>query len=143
MGKRGTDVAREAAHLVLLEDDFASIVQAIRLGRRIFDNLRKAMSYIFTIHIPIAGMSLIPILFNWPMVLFPAHIALLEMIIDPACSIAFESESPEENVMTRPPRPFNEPLFSKQTVIQALLQGNAVLFVILAAYGYAVWNNYG
>jgi Ca2+-transporting ATPase len=143
MGKRGTDVAREAAHLVLLEDDFASIVQAIRLGRRIFDNLRKAMAYIFTVHIPIAGMSLIPILFNWPMVLFPAHIALLEMIIDPACSIAFEAEPPEEDVMTRPPRPFNEPLFGKQTVIQALLQGNSVLLVILAAYGYAIWSNYG
>lgn len=143
MGKRGTDVAREAAHLVLLDDDFSSIVQAIRLGRRIFDNLRKAMAYIFSIHIPIAGMSVLPVIFNWPLVLFPAHIAFLEMVIDPACSVAFEAEPSEGNVMIRPPRPINEPLFSKKTFINAALQGNTVLLVILAVYGYALWQNYG
>src|SRR5579864_1596793 len=84
MGERGTDVAREAADLVLLDDDFLSIVQAVRLGRRIFDNLKKAMAYIFAIHVPIAGLSLLPVLFNWPLLLEPIHIAFLELIIDPA-----------------------------------------------------------
>ena len=92
MGGRGTDVAREAASLVLLDDDFTSIVQAVRMGRRIFDNLKKAMAYIFAIHVPIAGMSLIPVLFGWPLVLLPVHIVFLELIIDPACSVVFEAE---------------------------------------------------
>lgn len=143
MGKRGTDVARESADLVLLEDDFTSIVHAIRLGRRIFDNLRKAMAYIFSIHIPIAGMALLPVIFNWPLVLFPAHIAFLEMIIDPACSLAFEAEPSENNVMTRPPRPINEAIFSRKTFINTLLQGLTVLMVVLLAYGLCLWLNYG
>jgi len=142
MGKRGTDVAREAAHLVLLNDDFSSIVQSIRLGRRIFDNLRKAMAYIFSIHIPIAGMVLLPVLMDWPLILFPAHIALLEMVIDPACSVAFEAEASEQNVMNRPPRPIQEPLFSKWTFINAILQGNIMLLIILAVYGYALSHHY-
>ena len=140
MGKRGTDVARESAQLVLLEDDFTSIVQAVRLGRQIFENLRKAMAYIFSVHIPIAGMAIIPVIFNWPLVLFPAHIAFLEMIIDPACSIAFEAEPSERNVMMRPPRSVNDPLFSKQTFISSILQGNAVLLIVIATYGFALWH---
>jgi Ca2+-transporting ATPase len=87
MGKRGTDVAREAAALVLLDDDFASIVHAVRLGRGIFDNLRKAMAYILAVHIPIVGLSFIPLLLGWPLLLLPAHVAFLELI-DPACSLA-------------------------------------------------------
>lgn len=143
MGKRGTDVAREAAHLVLLEDDFSSIVASIRLGRRIFGNLRKALAYIFAIHIPIAGMAVLPVIFNWPLVLLPAHIAFLEMIIDPACSVAFESEPSEYDVMRRPPRPLNERIFNKQTFISATLQGNVLLLVILAVYGFTLWQDYG
>ncbi len=104
MGGRGTDVARESSSLVLLDDNFSSIVAAVRLGRRIFDNLKKAMAYIFSIHVPIAGMSLIPVLLNMPLVLLPVHIVFLELIIDPACSIVFESEKEERNVMHRPPR---------------------------------------
>ena len=111
MGGRGTDVAREAAALVLLDDDFSSIVQAVRLGRRIFDNIKKAMAYIFAIHVPIAGMSLLPVLFDWPLVLLPVHIVFLELIIDPACSIVFEAEPEEADVMQRPPRDPAEPLF--------------------------------
>src|SRR5512146_2115341 len=101
MGGRGTDVAREAAGLVLLDDSFTSIVEAIRLGRRIFDNLRKAMSFVFAVHVPIAGLALIPVLLKWPLVLMPVHVVFLELIIDPACSIAFEAEPEEANVMNR------------------------------------------
>ncbi len=103
MGGRGTDVARESSSLVLLDDNFTSIVSAVRLGRRIFDNLKKAMAYIFSIHVPIAGMSLIPVLLNMPLVLLPVQIVFLELIIDPACSIVFESEKEEPNVMNRLP----------------------------------------
>jgi Ca2+-transporting ATPase len=138
MGGRGTDVAREAGALVLLDDDFSSIVKAVRLGRRIFDNLRKAMAYILAVHIPIAGLSLIPVLFGWPLVLLPVHVVFLELIIDPACSIAFEAEPEEPNVMNRPPRNRNEPLFSRRTIVLSLLQGTAVLLVTLAIYGIAL-----
>jgi len=138
MGGRGTDVAREAAALVLLDDDFSSIVKAIRLGRRIFDNLRKAMAYILAVHVPIAGLSLIPVLFGWPLVLLPVHVVFLELIIDPACSIAFEAEPEEPNVMSRPPRNRKEPLFSRRTIILSLMQGIAVLLVTLAIYGFTL-----
>jgi Ca2+-transporting ATPase len=138
MGGRGTDVAREAAALVLLDDDFSSIVKAIRLGRRIFDNLRKAMAYILAVHVPIAGLSLIPVFFGWPLVLLPVHVVFLELIIDPACSVAFEAEPEEPNVMNRPPRDRKEPLFSRRTIILSLLQGVAVLLVTLAIYGFTL-----
>lgn len=134
MGGRGTDVAREAAALVLLDDDFSSIVQAVRHGRRIFDNLTKAVAYIFAIHVPIAGISLIPVLFQWPLVLFPVHIAFLELIIDPACSLVFEAESEEADVMERPPRDPGKPLFAWQTVGLSLLQGLSVLTIILIVF---------
>lgn len=136
MGGRGTDVAREAGALVLLDDDFSTIVKAIRLGRRIFDNLRKAMAYILAVHVPIAGLSLIPVLFGWPLVLLPVHVVFLELIIDPACSVAFEAEPEEPNVMSRPPRNRKEPLFSRRTIILSLMQGIAVLLVTLAIYGF-------
>jgi Ca2+-transporting ATPase len=138
MGGRGTDVAREAGALVLLDDDFSSIVKAIRLGRRIFDNLRKAMAYILAVHVPIAGLSLIPVFFGWPLVLLPVHVVFLELIIDPACSIAFEAEPEEPNVMNRPPRNRKEPLFSRRTIMLSLLQGMAVLLVTLGIYGFTL-----
>ncbi len=138
MGGRGTDVAREAAALVLLDDDFSSIVKAVRLGRRIFDNLRKAMAYILAVHVPIAGLSLIPVLFGWPAILLPVHVVFLELIIDPACSIAFEAEPEEPSVMDRPPRDRKEPLFSRRTIALSMLQGFAVLIVTLAMYGIAL-----
>ncbi len=134
MGQRGTDVAREASALVLLDDDFSSIEQAVKLGRRIFDNLRKAMAYIFAIHVPIAGMSLLPVLFQWPLALFPVHIAFLELIIDPACSIAFEAESEEPDVMKRLPRKPTESLFGTKTVILSVLQGVIVLLIVLVVF---------
>ena len=143
MGGRGTDVARESAGLVLLDDDFSSIVQAIRLGRRIFDNLKKAMAYIFAIHVPIAGMSLIPVLLKWPLVLLPVHIVFLELIIDPACSIVFEAEKEEKNVMTKPPRNPEKPLFGRRTIALSLLQGFVVLFIVLIIYMLALYQGKG
>ncbi len=138
MGGRGTDVAREAAALVLLDDDFASIVHAVRLGRGIFDNLRKAMAYIFAVHIPIVGLSLIPLLLGWPAMFAPVHIVFLEMIINPACSIAFEAEPAEENIMQRPPRDPHEPLFGRHILLISLLQGLVVLLATLAVLGYSL-----
>ena len=105
MGGRGTDVARESASLVLLDDDFSSIVAAVRLGRRIFDNIKKAIAFILAVHVPIAGLSMLPVFFaDWPLLLLPVHIVFLELIIDPSCSLIFEAEEAEANVMQRPPR---------------------------------------
>jgi Ca2+-transporting ATPase len=137
MGGRGTDVAREAAALVLLDDNFASIVRAVRLGRRIFENLQKSMSYILAVHVPIAGMALLPVLFGLPAVLYPMHIAFLELIIDPACSLVFENEPAEADVMQRPPRDAKALLFGGRTLWLALLQGVGVLAVVMGAYLWA------
>jgi Ca2+-transporting ATPase len=134
MGGRGTDVAREAASLVLLDDNFTSIVAAIKMGRRIYDNLKKAVAYIFSVHVPIAGISLFPVLFGFPLILMPVHIVFLELIIDPSCSIVFESEPEESDIMNRPPRKAKEGLFSRQTIGLSLLQGSVVLAVILIVY---------
>jgi Ca2+-transporting ATPase len=137
MGGRGTDVAREASSIVLLDDNFSSIVSAIRLGRRIYDNLRKAMTFILAVHVPIAGMALLPLVFGLPMMLGPVHIAFLEMIIDPVCSLVFEAEEPERDVMRRPPRDPDEPLFTAWLAgwgaLQGLLAFGVVAFIYLAA----------
>lgn len=143
MGGRGTDVAREASALVLLDDDFSSIVQAVKMGRRIFDNIKKAVAYIFAIHVPIAGMSLIPVIFQWPLVLLPVHVVFLELIIDPACSLVFEAEPEEADVMNRPPRNSQEPLFSRRTLIISLLQGASVLLIVLAVFAIALYRGQG
>jgi Ca2+-transporting ATPase len=134
MGGRGTDVAREAAALVVTDDDFTSIVSAVRLGRRIFENLRKAMAYVVAVHVPIAGLSLVPALLGWPLVLFPVHIVFMELVIDPACSIAFEAEPGEAEAMRRPPRKPGASLFGRRFVAVALLQGLAVLFASVLAF---------
>ena len=135
MGGRGTDVAREASALVLLDDDFSSIVQAVRLGRRIFDNIKKAISYIFAIHVPIAGLSFVPVLMSdWSLILLPVHIVFLELIIDPSCSVIFEAEAAEADVMRRPPRNPKERLYSWKSISVSLLQGASVLAITLAVY---------
>ena len=135
MGSRGTDVAREAASLVLLDDDFSSIVAAVRLGRRIYDNIRKAISFTFAVHVPIAGLSMLPVFFSdWPLLLLPVHIVFLELIIDPSCSLIFEAEQAEANVMQRPPRSADERLFSFATVGWAVLEGLSVLAACLGVY---------
>jgi Ca2+-transporting ATPase len=137
MGARGTDVAREAAALVLTDDNFASIVRGIRVGRRIFGNLRKAMAYIFAIHIPIAAMALLPMLMGWPPLLLPLHLAMLALVIDPACAIAFEQEPAETDVMQRPPRDTRAPLFGAGEMLEAFGQGLCVLLGIAAVYAWA------
>ena len=134
MGGRGTDVAREASSLVLLDDDFSSIVRAVRMGRRIFDHLQKAMTFIVAVHVPIAGMSLIPVMFGWPLVLLPVHILFLQLVIDPACTLVFEAEPEEDDVMRRPPRNPREPLFGMRTLGIGLLEGSSVLLIVLAVY---------
>jgi len=141
MGGRGTDVAREAASLILLDDDFTSIVTTVRLGRRIYDNLRKAMAYILAVHVPIAGLALIPLLFDLPLVFWPLHIAFLEMVIDPVCSIVFEAEGEEADTMHRPPRPPSAPLFTAGFVIWSLLQGILVLALVAGLYVMALRHN--
>ena len=141
MGGRGTDVAREAASLILLDDDFTSIVATVRLGRRIYDNLRKAMAYILAVHVPIAGLALIPLLFDLPLVFWPLHIAFLEMVIDPVCSIVFEAEGEEADTMRRPPRHPSAPLFTEGFVIWSLLQGILVLALVAGLYIMALHQN--
>jgi Ca2+-transporting ATPase len=143
MGGRGTDVARESAALVLLDDDFSSIVAAARVGRRIFDNIHKAMAYVLSIHVPIAGASLIPVLLKWPLVLLPVHIVFLELIIDPACSVVFEAEPGEPDLMSRPPRDPKEPLLDARTVALALLDGALALLVVLGVLAYSIGRGDG
>jgi len=138
MGARGTDVAREAASLVLLDDNFASIVQAVRLGRRIYSNLHKSMSYILAVHVPVAGMALVPALLGWPVLLYPLHIAFLELVIDPACSLVFEGEPAEADVMGQPPRDPEAPLWGGRAMLLALLQGLGFWLVVLAGYAWAM-----
>jgi Ca2+-transporting ATPase len=138
MGGRGSDVAREAASIVLLDDNFAALVAAVAQGRRIFDNLRKAMAFIVAVHIPIAGLALLPIAFGWPLVLFPVHVVFLEMLIDPICSIVLEAEPAEPDTMRRPPRRRDEPLLAMRTLLWSVAQGSAALVFILALYGWAL-----
>ncbi|MES2789054.1 MAG: cation-translocating P-type ATPase [Planctomycetota bacterium] len=143
MGGRGTDVAREASSIVLLDDDFSSIVRAVRMGRRIYDHLRKAMTYIVASHVPIAGMTLLPVIFRWPSVLLPVHILFLELLIDPACSVAFEAEPEEPDIMQRPPRPPNEKLFDGWLFGLGLVQGTSVLVIVLTVFLVALYRNLG
>ena len=135
MGEKGTDVAREVSSLVLMDDNFASIVGAVRMGRKIFDNLQKALGYIFAIHVPIAGLSLIPVLFaDLPLILWPVHIVFLELIIDPACTMIFEAEKEEKNVMSRPPKDINEPFFGARKILFSCLQGIGIIIICLSVY---------
>ena len=135
MGEKGTDVAREASSLVLMDDNFSSIVGAIKMGRRIFDNLQKAFGYTFAIHVPIAGLSLIPILLgNFPLILWPVHIVFLELIIDPACSVIFEAEKEESDIMNRPPKGINERFFGGKKILFSCLQGLGILIITFSVY---------
>lgn len=139
MGRRGTDVARESAALIITDDDFTSIAQGIRQGRRIYANLRKAMSYVIAVHVPIFGMALIPVFVaDWPLVLLPAQIAFLELIIDPACSVVFESEEADPKIMKDAPRKLNEKILNKTIFATAIIQGLVVLLITLAVYFWAL-----
>ena len=143
MGGRGTDVARESSALVLVDDNFASIVAAVRMGRRIFDNLKKAMAFIFSVHIPIAGMSLIPVFLKWPLALLPVHVLFLELIIDPACTVVFEMEPDEPDIMQRPPRKLNAPLFGRSMILSGLIQGVGILAVVAGVYTFGMLQGLG
>ena len=138
MGERGTDVAREASALILLNDDFSSIVAAVRLGRRIYNNLKRSMGYLLAVHVPIAGMSVLPIFFGMPIILLPAHIVFMELIIDPACSLVFESKKEEDDIMKLPPRDIKEPMFNRKTVFLNLAQGFGALLGILLLFFFAL-----
>ena len=134
MGGRGTDVAREASSIVLLDDDFGSVVKAVRLGRRIYDNLRKAMGFIFAVHVPIAGLALLPLIFGLPIIFSPIHIAFLEMVIDPVCTLVFEAETEESDIMRRPPRAPEEPLFAGRLIWWSVLQGLLAFALVAVIY---------
>jgi Ca2+-transporting ATPase len=139
MGAHGTDVAREAADLVITDDDFSSIVGGIRQGRGIFDNLRKAMAYIIAVHVPIIGMALFPLFVaDWPLVLLPVQIAFLELIIDPSCSVVFEAEQIDPRIMDLPPRRPDQAMFGTRVLTIAVLQGLSSLLAIVGVYVWAV-----
>lgn len=138
MGKRGTDVARESAAIVVLDDDFGSIVEAIRTGRRVYANLRSAISYLFSVHVPIVGMSVLPVAFNYPPVLLPAHIALLHLIIEPASSVAFEMEPAGDSLMRQSPRSPRAPLFDRRHWALSLIQGGGLLLALMLVFIIAV-----
>ena len=135
MGQRGTDVAREAASIVLLDDNFASIVQGVRIGRRIFANLQKAVMYIMIVHIPIAMLSILPVLFNWDLILLPIHIVFFEFIIDPSCTLVFEGEPEDEDTMRHPPRQIMQPLFSRTIVLESLAIGSLLALAAVTIHG--------
>jgi Ca2+-transporting ATPase len=138
MGRRGTDVAREAAALVLLDDDFTSLVGTVRLGRRIYDNIRNATRYLIAVHVPLAGMAFIPLGAGWPLFFFPVHVVFLEFVIDPACSIVFEAERSDPGVMERPPRKPGERLFTRASIAVGVLLGLGVLAMVALVYGWAL-----
>ncbi|WP_371765411.1 cation-translocating P-type ATPase [Massilia sp.] len=138
MGLRGTDVAREAAELTLLDDRFPALVQALRAGRRIFSNMRKSMRYVAAAHVPITVLALLPPLLGWPVLLYPAHIVFLELVIDPACSLAFENEPEEPDLMRRPPRPHDESVLDRRALLAALLRGLWAASLVAACYGWAL-----
>ncbi|MFN0036141.1 MAG: cation-translocating P-type ATPase [Saprospiraceae bacterium] len=140
MGKSGTEIAKSAASLVLLHDNLDAMATAIRMGRRIYDNLRKAIRYIISIHLPIVLVVLVPLLFGWPYthMLMPLHVIFLELVMDPTAAIAFENEPAEPNLMHKPPRPGNASLFSLKELAVSLLQGAAIAAGVLFMYHIAI-----
>ncbi len=125
---------------MLLDDDFGSIVAAVRLGRRIVDNIRKAVVFVVAAHIPIAGLSMLPVMLGWPLILLPVHIVFLNWMIDPTCSIVFEAEQEESDVMKRPPRKASEKIFNRTMLMRGLQQGAVLLLLLLGVYLAALWT---
>jgi Ca2+-transporting ATPase len=134
MGERGTDVAREAASIVLLDDNFVTVVRAIRHGRVIYDNIVRAIRYILAVHVPITGLAILPLLFGGPLVLLPLHVVFLELIIDPASTLVFEREPATDDVMRRPPRSPSRRLLDARTLFGSLGQGLVVFAAVAATY---------
>jgi Ca2+-transporting ATPase len=142
MGARGTDVAREAADIVLLDDNFSSIINAIRGGRRIYENIQKAVIYLLTVHVPIASLTIVPVLFKMPLLLFPVHIVILEMIIDPTCTLAYEAEDESIDLMKRGPRQISAPLFTTREFVRASLSGFIGFLSTFFVYLFYLESNY-
>lgn len=140
MGKAGTEIAKSAASLVLLKDDLKAMATAILMGRRIYDNLRKAIRYIISIHLPIVLVVLLPLLFGWPYthMLLPLHVIFLELVMDPTAAVAFENEPAEPNLMQKPPRPGNASLFSWNEMGVSLLQGALITAGVFFMYHWAI-----
>jgi len=134
MGQRGTDVAREAASLVLVDDNFSSLIGAVRLGRRIYSNIRHAMGFIIAVHIPIAVMGLLPVLFGWPLFFYPMHVLFLEFVIDPACSLAFEADGEASDIMKRPPRAATDKLFGSELLMRSVFLGSIATILVAGVY---------
>lgn len=143
MGKRGTDVAREASDIVLLEDDFSAIVKAISLGRRIYENIKKSVRYIISVHVPIIGLSILPVFIGGPLFFFPVHILFMELIIDPASSLVFEREEGEKNLMRNPPRARTRKLIGWKTALLSLIQGFVVFGTVLSVFFYSEAQGWG
>jgi Ca2+-transporting ATPase len=145
MGNKGTAIAREAASLILLEDDLSKMVDAIAIGRRIYSNLKKAIQYIISIHIPIILTVFVPLAFGWlyPNLLSPVHIIFLELIMGPTCSIIYENEPMEANIMHQKPRAFRAAFLTGQEILTSILQGLAITMASLLIYLYCVNNHYG
>jgi Ca2+-transporting ATPase len=140
MGQRGTDVAREASALVLLKDDFSSIIEAIKMGRRTFANMRQAMLYTLAVHIPIVGLALLPVLFGLPLILAPLHIAFIELLLNPICSLVFEAEEPEINLMERSPRKLGEPLLPTRKIVESLIYGGIITVAVFGLYAWLLFH---
>jgi Ca2+-transporting ATPase len=138
MGGRGTDVAREAASIVLLDDNFVTVVRAIRLGRNIYDNIRRAMHYILAVHVPITGLAILPLVTGGPLILLPLHVVFLELIIDPACSIVFERESATDDIMRRRPRPSTQRLLGVRSLFGSIVQGGLMFAAVVAVYALGI-----
>jgi len=134
MGERGTDVARESAGIVLLDDNFSSLVSGVNEGRKIFDNLQRAVVYLVAVHIPIAALSLLPIILDWPLIFFPAHIMFLELLVDPVCSIVFEAESAGSGLMLRKPRDSKRSILNSDNLLISFVQGMSILLFVFIIY---------
>jgi Ca2+-transporting ATPase len=142
MGTRGAEVAREVASLVLLRDDVTPIVSALRLGRRIYDNLKLAVAYTIAVHIPTIAAATVPVLAGGPLILAPVHIVFLEMIITPVCSIVFENERESRSLMRDPPRRIGERLMSSRTLALSIAVGSGAALVVVGVYASLVERGY-
>jgi len=136
MGKKGTEVARAASGIVLMDDNFATIVDAVREGRRIYDNLRQAFVFLFSFHLPIVGLAFLPLLFGGPLIFLPIHVIFLELICDPAAVLGFEREKARRNLMARRPRQAKESLINTRAFLQIFIRGFAITAVSFGLYYY-------
>lgn len=144
MGKKGTEIAKQAANLILIDDDFSKMIDAIAMGRKIYNNLKKAIQYIISIHIPIILIVLIPLLLGWiyPNIFSPVHVIFLEIIMGPTCSIIYENEPIEPNLMILPPRPFSNTFFKLKEITMSIIQGAVITVGLVCIYHFCVSNTY-